>query len=203
VSNASTIRRQISGTQQLTIAPLSGTTITTTETVFQLNNNALTLVGGGYIPLSAGVTNLYQGTGQVIWIHVAGQMTATSANVSTLIIKLYQISAANLPLPSTDTSATVIGLAALIATGATGTLGSGATAGSFSLDAYVQLDSQGNLEGWFQSQTFNSTTGAKTATTVVTGLLGEQDLNFFVTATLGVAETGNVITLDEFSLNLV
>ena len=203
MSNASTIRRQISGTQQLTIAPLSGTTITTTETVFQLNNNALTLTGGGYIPLSAGVTGLYQGTGQVLWIHIAGQMTATTANVATLIIKLYQISAANLPLPSTDTSSTVTGLSTLIATGATGTLSAGATAGSFSLDAYVQLDAQGNLDGWFQSQTFASTTGAKTATTIVTGLVGEQDLNFFVTATLGVAETGNIIALDEFSLNFV
>jgi hypothetical protein len=203
MSNASTIRRQVAGTQQLTLAPISGTVVTTTETVFQLNNNALTLTGGGYIPLSAGVTGLYQGTGQVLWIHIAGQMTATSANVATLIITLYQVPASFLPVPSTDTSAQVITGSNKIATGATGTLGSGATAGSFSLDAYVQLDAQGNLEGWFQSQTFNSTTGAKTATTVVTGLVGEQDLNFFATATQGVAETGNIVTLDEFSLNYV
>jgi hypothetical protein len=91
----------------------------------------------------------------------------------------------------------------LIATGATGTLDASDTAGSASLDAYVQLDAQGNLQGWFQSQTFASTTGAKTATTVVNGLTGEADLNFLVTATLGGAETGVVVTLDEFSLNLV
>ena len=203
MSNASTIRRQISGTQQLTLASLSGTTITTTETVFQLNNNALTLTGGGYIPLSAGVTGLYQGTGQVLWLHIAATLTGGTASTTTLILKLYQISAANLPVPSTDSSSTVTGLCTLIATGATGTLNASDTAGSASLDAYVQLDAQGNLQGWFQSQTFASTTWAKTATTVVNGLTGEADLNFLVTATLGGAETGVVVTLDEFSLNLV
>jgi len=201
--NASTIRRQISGTQQLTLASLSGTTITTTETVFQLNNNGLTLTGGGYIPLSAGVTGLYQGTGQVLWLHLAATLTGGTASTTTLILKLYQISSANLPVPSTDSSSTVTGLCTLIATGATGTLDASDTAGSASLDAYVQLDAQGNLQGWFQSQTFASTTGAKTATTVVNGLTGEADLNFLVTATLGGAETGVVVTLDEFSLNLV
>ena len=203
MSNATTIRRQISGTQQLTLASLSGTTITTTETVFQLNNDALTLTGGGYIPLSAGVTGLYQGTGQVLWLHIAATLTGGTASTTTLILKLYQISAANLPVPSTDSSSTVTGLCTLIATGATGTLNASDTAGSASLDAYVQLDAQGNLQGWFQSQTFASTTGAKTATTVVNGLTGEADLNFLVTATLGGAETGVVVTLDEFSLNLV
>jgi len=78
VSNASTIRRQIAGTQQLTIAPLLGTTITTTPTAFQLNNNGLTLTGGGVIPLSTGVTGLYQGTGQVLVIRAAGSYSGAT-----------------------------------------------------------------------------------------------------------------------------
>lgn len=205
MSNASTIRRQISGTQQLTLAPLSGTTITTTATPFSLNNNALTLAGGGIIPLSAGVTGLYQGTGQQIWIHAAGTVTATSANVLTFIPTLYQVPAASLPLASTVvTSANLVTAGAtLIATGATGTFASGQTTGSFSLDAYVQLSANGNLEGWFQSQTFSSTTGAKTATTIVTGLVGEQDLNFVLAGQFGVAETGDIANLNEFELSLV
>ena len=205
MSNASTIRRQVSGTQQLTLAPLSGTVITTTATPFSLNNNALTLTGGGIIPLSAGVTGLYQGTGQVLWIHAAGTVTATSANVLTFIPTLYQVPASALPLASTVvTSANLVSAGAtLIATGATGTFAAGETAGSFSLDAYVQLDGQGNLEGWFQSQTFASTTGAKTATTIVTGLVGEADLNFVMAGQFGVAETGDIAYLDEFSLNFV
>ena len=77
--NASTVRRQVSGTQQLTMAPLLASAISTTETPFSLNNNALTLTGGGIIPLSAGVTGLYQGTGQVLWLHAAGTIRATTS----------------------------------------------------------------------------------------------------------------------------
>jgi len=205
MSNASTVRRQVSGTQQLTIAPLSGTVITTTETPFSLNNNGLTLTGGGIIPLSAGNTGLYQGTGQVLWLHAAGSLTGGAAASTTLIITLYQVPAASLPLASTVVTAANLVTAGgvLIATGATGTLGATETAGAFSLDAYLQLDAQGNLQGWFQSQTFNSTTGAKTATTVVTGLTGEADLNFVVAAKLGGTEVGVIVNLNEFELSLV
>lgn len=203
MSNASTIRRQVSGTQQLTLASLAGTTISSTETVFQLNNNALTLTGGGYIPLSAGVTGLYQGTGQVLWLHATATIVGGTVSSSTMILKLYQIAAAQLPLLSTDSSSTVTSDSTLIATGATGTLNSSDTSGSYSLDAYVQLDSQGNLQGWFQSQAFASTTGAKTATTVVNGLTGEADLNFLISVTLGGTVTGATITLESFELALV
>ena len=204
MSNASTIRRQIAGNQQLTLAPLSGTTITTTATPFSLNNNALTLTGGGIIPLAAGVTGLYQGTGQQIWIHAAGTITGGTASSTTLIPTLYVVPAASLPLASTVvTSANLVTAGAtLIATGATGTLAAATTAGSFSLDAYVQLDAQGNLDGWFQSQVFASTTGAKTATTQVL-LVGEADLNFVLAIQLGGTEAGVIANLNEFELSLV
>jgi len=203
--NASTIRRQVSGTQQLTIAPLSGTVITTTETPFSLNNNGLTLTGGGIIPLSAGNTGLYQGTGQVLWLHAAGTITGGTASSTTLIITLYEVPAASLPLASTVVTAAnlVTAGATLIATSATGTLAAAETSGSYSLDAYLQLDFQGNLTGWFQSQVFDSTTGAKTATTVVKALVGEQDLNFVVAAKLGGTEVGVIVNLNEFELSLV
>lgn len=205
MSNASTVRRQVAGTQQLTLAPLSGTVITTTATPFSLNNNALTLTGGGIIPLSAGNTGLYAGTGQVLWIHAAGTLTGGTASTTTLIITLYQVPAASLPLASTVvTSANLVTAGAtLIATSATGTLAAAVTAGAFSVDAYVQLDAQGNLQGWFQSQVFDSTTGAKTATTIVKGLVGEADLNFVAAAQLGGAEIGVIVVLDEFELSLV
>jgi hypothetical protein len=74
---------------------------------------------------------------------------------------------------------------------------------SWSLDAYVQLSASGTLDGWFQAQISNATTVARAATTVVTGLVGEQDLNFLISATLGTNETGVVVTLNEFALALV
>jgi hypothetical protein len=210
MSNASTIRRQVSGTQQLTLAPLLGTVITTTATPFSLNNNGLTLTGGGIIPLSAGNTGLYSGTGLQIWIHLAGTLTGGTASTTTLIITLYEVPAASLPLASTVvTSANLVTAGAtLIATSATGTLASAVTAGAFSLDAYVSLDFQNNLQGWFTAQVFDSTTGVaggatKAATTIVKGLVGEQDLNFVAAAQLGGAETGVIVNLNEFEMSLV
>jgi hypothetical protein len=202
VSNASTIRRQVAGTQQLTIASLSGTTITTTATPFSLNNNALTGTGGGIIPLSAGVTGLYAGTGQVINIHIAGTAAGLTTSSSTLIITVYVVPAASLPIASTVvTSANLVTAGGLlIATSATGAAFVG-TAGSFFLDVNVQLDAQGNLLGDFQGSVFNTITPL--AVTTLQLLTGEADLNFVVAATLGGTEAGVIVTLDEFALNLV
>ena len=203
MSNASTIRRQIAGTQQLTLAPLSGTVITTTATPFSLNNNGLTLTGGGIIPLSAGVTGLYAGTGQVIWIHAAGTITGATAASTTLLIGLYEVPASSLPFASTVvTTANVVTAGGVLIAATTG-LTVDTASDSWSLDAYVQLSASGTLDGWFQAQISNATAVARAATTVVTGLVGEQDLNFLISATLGSAETGVVLTLNEFSLNLV
>lgn len=203
MSNASTIRRQVAGTQQLTIASLIGATITTTATAFQLNNNGLTLTGGGVIPLSAGVTGLYQGTGQVINVHVAGQLTGGTVSSTTLIIKLYQVPASLLPIANTLTGAQTFTNWNLLATSGTGELGSTETAGSFKLDAEVQLDSQGNLDGTFNSNTLNTISTASQHITLTTGLIGEADLNFVIVATLGGTEAGVILTLDEFALNLI
>jgi hypothetical protein len=203
VSNASTIRRQVAGTQQLTLASLLGSTITTTETAFKLNDNGLTLTGGGVVPLAAGNTGLYAGTGQVIWIHAAGTITGGTASSTSLILKLYEVPASLLPIADTLAGQQTFTSWNLIATSAPGVLSSGVTAGNFSVDAYVQLDSQYNLDGWFESQVFASTTGAKTAITAVKGLVGEADLNFALTTTLGGTEAGVTVNLNEFELSLV
>lgn len=203
MSNASTIRRQVAGTQQLTIASLVGSVITTTPTAFQLNNNALTLTGGGVVPLAAGVTGLYQGTGQVIWIHAAGQLTGGTAATSSIGLKLYQVPASLLPIANTLAAAQSFTSWNLLATQTVIALGATETAGSFFLDAYVQLDAQGNLDGTFEGNVLN-TAIAITHITLTPGLVGEADLNFAIVVTLGGAEpAGEQIVLSEFSLNLV
>jgi hypothetical protein len=204
MSNASTIRRQVGGSQQLTIAPLLGTTITTTASPFLLNNNALTLSGGGCIPLSAGVTGLYAGTGQVIQIHAAGVITGMTAGTTTLLIGLYQVPASSLPLASTVNTAALLVTAGgvLIAASSAVTAPAATTQGSFAVDAFVQLDGQSNLEGSFEYSVLNTVAGPA-AITSVKSLVGEADLNFVLAATLGGAETGVIVTLDEFSLSLV
>lgn len=202
MSNASTIRRQVAGTQQLTLASLSGTTITTTATPFSLNNNALTGTGGGIIPLSAGVTGLYAGTGQVINIHAAGTATGLTTSSTTLLFTLYQVPASSLPLASS-----VVSSANLVTAGATAiaafTISSAiaGTQGSFFLDANVQLDGQGNLYGDFIGSTLNTDTAQTALTPVLT--TGEQDLNFVLGVAIAGTEAGVVVTLNEFALNLV
>ncbi len=199
MSNASTIRRQISGTQQLTIAPLVGSTITTTETAFQLNNNALTLTGGGVIPLSAGVTGLYAGTGQVLWIHAAGTITGDTTS-GTLEIELYQVPASLLPIANTLAGAQTFTNWNELGTSGVVTLSTASA--SWTFDAYVQLDVNGVLNGDY-SANIDGTTKAQTVITAVTGLVGEQDLNFVLTATLGTVTTGVIVTANELSLNFV
>jgi len=202
VSNASTIRRQIAGTQQFTIASLSGAVITTTPTAFQLSNNGLTLTGGGVIPLSAGNTGIYQGTGQVIQVHAAGILTGGTASTTTLILKLYQVPNSLLPIANTLAGAQTFTSWNLLATSATGTLAAATTSGNFMFDIELQLDVNGILTGDFTSQIFASATGAQAATTQVSGLTGEADLNFVIVATLGTP-TGVTVTMEELALALV
>jgi hypothetical protein len=167
-----------------------------------LNNNALTGSGGGVIPLSAGVTGLYAGTGQVINIHIAGSATGLTTSSTTLILTVYVVPASSLPLAATVTTSALLVTAGglLIATSTTGAAFVG-TSGSFTLDVNVQLDSQGNLLGDFSGNVFNTVT-SPTATTLQL-LTGEADLNFVVAATLGGTETGVVLNLNEFALNLI
>ena len=195
MSNASTIRRQIAGTQQLTIASLLGSTITTTATAFQLNNNGITLTGGGVIPLSAGVTGLYAGTGQVLHVAATGTVTGATANTSSLILSLYQVSAAKLPIADTLAGAQTFTWN-VIKTSSTRTLAT--VQSSWSIDARLQLDAQGNLDGQ-ATDTINSQTDVYAAITAITGLVGEADLNFVVVATLTTAGT---VFMDEFRLDL-
>lgn len=201
MSNASTIKRQVSGTQQLTLAPLTVATAAT-ATVFQLNNNGLTLTGGGIIPLSAGVTGLYAGTGQVIWIHATATLTGGTAT-GTFGINLYVVPAASLPLASTVVTAANLVTAGgiLLVTGQVATLDASTTSASYALDAYVQLDANGNLYGNASSGGAGDFT-SPAATVEVTGLTGEADLNFAASA-VSTTETTGTIVLNEFSLNLV
>jgi hypothetical protein len=199
VSNASTIRRQIAGTQQLTIAPLLGSIITTTETAFQLNNNGLTLTGGGVIPLSAGVTGLYQGTGQVLVVRASGQYSGATASSTTLELELQEVPAALLPIANTLAGAQTFTNWNEIATTGVKTLGT--AVGSWQFEAFLQLDAAGNLEGTFEAN-IDGQIVTPTITNVITGLVGEADLNFVITAVLGTATTGVVLTMTEFGLDL-
>lgn len=200
MSNASTIRRQIAGTQQLTIAPLLGTTITTTATAFQLNNNGLTLTGGGVIPLSAGVTGLYQGTGAVLHIAATGSVAGGTPTTTSVNLQLYEVPASLLPIANTLVGAQTFTNWNLVAS--SGVLAFAQATGSWSFDARLQLDAVGDLSGQFTADVDGAAVKVYASTTTVTGLVGEADLNFVIVATLGGAETGVILTMNELRLDL-
>lgn len=198
MSNASTIRRQIAGTQQLTIAPISnpGTAVSN----FVLNNNGLTLTGGGVIPLSAGVTGLYAGTGQVLRIRATGSFSGVTATTTTITLELWEVPAAIIAAGGlTQTSQTgfnaVSNPAAVTVSNASG---------AFSLITDLQLDAAGNLNGQFSGWVDDGTVIPVTKIASVVGLVGEADLNFVLSVTLGGAEPStSVLILDEFAIDYV
>ena len=195
MSNASTIRRQISGTQQLTLAPIVNPG--TVQTQFQLNNNALTLTGGGVIPLVAGVTGLYAGTGQVLVVRAAGSYSGVTAATTTLALELFEVPASVIAAGLTPTSTT--GYNPVAAPSASSALDN--AVGAFQLEAHIQLDAAGNLNGWYQGS-IDTQAITRAAIDDVTGLVGEADLNFVLAVTLGGAEPStSVITLDEFAID--
>ena len=195
MSNASTVRRQIAGTQQLTIAPLLAGVVGTTATAFQLNNNGLTLTGGGVIPLSAGVTGLYQGTGAVL--HLAATGSCVGLATSNLTLYLYQVPASLLPIADTLAGAQTFTNWNLLATSTERAIG--AVTASWSLDARLQLDAAGNLEGQFTDEIISLVDVYAPTTAYV--LTGEVDLNFVIVAK---ATTANITTntANEFRLDL-
>jgi len=199
VPNANTVRQQVSGVIQLTLAPLSGTIITTTKTAFQLNNNAISQTGGGVIPIVAGVTGLYQGTGRVLHVAATGTVTGATASTTTLVLEMYEIPASVIAAGLTPTSFTGWKAIGLVPASSVVTIGQ--TACSWSIDAYLQQDALGNLNGTYTGQ-IDSQITARADVTAVTGLTGEADLNFAVTATLGGAEAGVILAMDELRIDL-
>ena len=168
----------------------------TTATAFQLNNNGLTLTGGGVIPLSAGVTGLYQGTGAVL--HLAATGSAVGLSTSTLTLYLYQVPASVLPIADTLAGAQTFTNWNLLATSSARAVGAATV--SWSFDARLQLDAAGNLQGQFTDE-IDSLVDVYSPTTAATGLVGEADLNFVIVAK---ATTANITTnaMNEFRLDL-
>lgn len=211
--NASTIKRQVGGTQQLTLAPLLGSVISTTETAFQLNNNALTLQGGGVVPLSTATTSLflssgvsqnggpivalYAGSGQKLHLLMTGTVTGATAATTTLILKMYEVPASLLPIANTLAGAQTFTGWHVMATSSTRTLATAQS--SWEIEARIQMDGAGNINGEW-TDTINSQIDAWANITAITGLAGEADLNFAVTATLGGAETGVSVIPGEFQM---
>lgn len=206
MSNSNTIRRQVAGSQALTLAPISN--LGATETNFVLNANgaiptnpyageASPILSGGVIPLSAGATGLWLGTGAVIHISATGQVVTTDSS-STLALKLWQVPASVIAaggLTQTSQTSFVELAASTVSTpGAAGTF-------SWSFDARLQLSGTGVLNGQFTSKIDATAVQAYvTLTTEATGV-AEADLNFVLSALGTNSHLDTTVTTDEFRID--
>lgn len=150
--------------------------------------------------MSAGVTGLYAGTGQVLRLRGSGTYSGVTGGTTTLVLEVFEVPAA------------IISAGGLTATSSTGynavAVANAITltnaVGAFSITVDFSLDSAGNLNGAFSVWASDGTAQASTKISGVTGLVGEADLNFVLAATLGGAEPStSVLTLDEFALDAV
>lgn len=216
------VRRQISGNGPLTLASLGsldGGLLISVPTAFAMNNTiGLTPNGGGVIPLAAGNTGLYAGTGKVLHIRATGLVSGEE----TLTLTLYQIPASVVAAGLSATSFTnwnkvAQSSAIVLNEDNDATLGSG-----WSFDARLQfgtstifppqggaLTGSGNLVGQFTDAIDGGTVDEWQATTTLSGSSisggagngNESDLNFVMVVTPG--EGGlSFVSMTEFAINL-
>jgi hypothetical protein len=191
-------------TIQNTIAPLTNAVAGTTATAFSLNSGAVSLGGGGVIPLALGNPGRFAGTGKKLGLYATGQcITGTSAN---LTLKLYEVPLSVIVAAGFSSNNTSL-LSATTFTGwnllATSTARAvNTTTGTWSLNATLQLAAVGTtytLQGTFED-IINDLYDTRAAITAATALVGEQDLNFVMVSTLSASNASNVNTMTEFSL---
>lgn len=212
MAGVDTIKQQIQSlpvlsTIQNTIAPLTNAVAGTTATAFALNSGAVSLGGGGVVPLSLGNPGRFFGTGKKLRVGAYGQcITGVTAN---LTLKLYQVSAALIAAAGLSGNNVSL-LSSVTFTGwnllATSTARAvNTTTGDWFFEADLQLTqagATGSLMGTFKDA-INGLFDAEAATTTATGLVGETDLNFVIVSTLSAANAANINYMTEFSLKEV
>jgi hypothetical protein len=199
---ASTIQAQSeNGTVATVINPSTTPTAFTFSVPPMFDGASSTNFSSGVVPLSAGVTGLYAGTGAVLVVGAAGSFAGMNGGATTLTLDLYEVPAAVIAAGLSATSFTgwnKVGTSGAIQVPNPG----GPTAdGSFQFVAKLQLDAEGNLQGTFTTSIAGGTPTAPAAINGITGLVGEADLNFVMVATLGVsALPTSVLTQNKFTL---
>lgn len=217
MANNNTIRSQIS---DVTTSPglqntfsqtgITYAAATSTETMFTLSAGPVTGLGGGVIPLSLGNPQNYafsvgaqQTAATPPWgsrsIRVRAMGHSVAGAGMSLTIKIYQVTAAIIAA-GTLTSTSFTG-ATNIAT--TGSQSVASVTTCFELTCDLQLSSTGRLTGRLQGHVDTTAVALVTLTNSPTGLLGEGDLNFFVTAAWSAGSSSGAVVLDEFSLEQI
>jgi hypothetical protein len=199
MANANTIASLVAGTGQPFLAPLKlGTS--TTETLFSNNTGVVaTTLGGGVAILSAFQAQVpsFYANGQTIRIRGIG--TVTTGTSTNLTLTLYNGTAAQLAVAG-GVPATSFTLGSLKASSARAV--NTATA-PFYVDGLFQFDAVGGRLVGQVGFEINGIVDANAASTIITGMVNDQDLNFLLSATLSSGNAANVVNLQEFSIERV
>jgi len=213
VANVNTIKNQVSGPLQNMFSTTAFTYAanTSTETIFTLNAGAVSLAGGGVIPISLGNPNEYYGSsgpqqtaftagwvGRTFLVRVAGSVTAGSG--MSITIKLYQITAAQIAAGTTTATSFATGTSNIATTGS---LSVASVSTNFELQALLQLSSTGQLNGRQAGHVNTTAVAAATLTNTPTGLVGEADLNFFVTGAFSAGSSSGLIVINELAIEQI
>lgn len=213
MANVNTIRSQVSGTLQnfFSTTGITYAASTSTETIFTLNAGAVSLAGGGVIPLSLGNPSEYASASgpqqtaftpgwiaRPIRIRVMGSATAGSG--MSLTIKIYQITAAQIAAGTTTATSFATGTVNIATTGS---LSVASVSTNFELEAFVQLSTTGQLNGVQRGHVNATAVAAAVLTNQATGLVGEADMNFFVTGAWSAGSSSGSMQINEFSLEQV
>jgi hypothetical protein len=199
---------QVLGNIEKTLAS-NATGISTVETAFQVNGNAIAAIAPFVSPLSIGNTGVFVGgqyplsnlisTGVPFRVRAFGY--ASTGATENLTVKIYVVPAASIA------ALTATSFAGCTAIASTGAVAVNSTVGAFSIDATLQAlavsTTSVNLQGSQAAAMVNNTIVAGAAITPVSGLQGETDLNFIVTSTLSAGHAGDVVVLSQLSLELV
>jgi hypothetical protein len=197
MSNANVIASLVSGTIQGTIAPLA-VGASTAETAILMSVNPLTLGGGGgavLVGAAEGNTPSFYAGGRPFKVQAWG--TATTGASETLTLKLYQVPGA---IVSAGTSATLANDHVVKASSARTIATSTAP---FYVEGLFQYESVSQRLVGNVSFEINGLLDVAAASTIITGLLGDGDLNFILSATMGTGNAADVINLNEISISQV
>ena len=204
MSNVNTIQEFVQSSfspgLQGTLAPLA-LGVSTTETLFSLNPNALIpTLGGGVAVLrlidQGSVPSAFTTT-PVKGIKVRALGSVTTGGTTNITLKLYQVTNAQIAAGIAVTGFTAQAVAASTARAVN------STTAPFYLEAFLQYDPVSNrITGKFED-IINGLFDAPAASTIVTGLLAENDVNFVLSATSSAGFAANVVNLQELSIEQV
>lgn len=194
MSNTNDVKAFVAGSLQNTLAPLA-LGASTTETGFSVNGNSVASIAAkaAVLPISnPGLSPSFWDSGRPFLIR--GWGTATTGVSTNITLKLYQVPSAIVAAGTALTLANDNGIGASTARAVN------STTAPFYFEAKLQWDSVGKaLKGQISFE-INNLVDVFAATTAITGLTADSELNFLVSATSSAGNAANVINLQELTI---